>query len=418
MQASSGDNGASPARPGAREREKLAVCLCGGGLTGAFYEIGVLRALDEYLGPGSVRSLFDVWVGTSAGASVAGFLSQGVSPERLFQAMYNLDDPFFPFRRADVFRPDLKRWGVATVQAAGWYVAGVLLNNLRMPGTPPIDWGRMVERQLPGGLFSTDAYRAAYDKSLKRNGLGRSFLEVSRELVIPALELETGERWAFAKGGELETTPIAAAVAASSAIPGFFDPVRIAGRNFIDGGSGQVAHVDLAVERGAKSVLVINPMVPVQLNRPHQTLLDSTEQVDSIAGRGPIKVWAQAMRISTANKLRMALKRYAAERPDLKVFLIEPPLDDATMFLFSNMDESSRHTVLAHGYNSTRRALEETGAGLQRLVEGVRGRWGRPEPIETVARLPQKGPETGEFHILCGEDELPAEDIPLVGTGW
>ncbi|MCB0218138.1 MAG: patatin-like phospholipase family protein [Chrysiogenetes bacterium] len=412
MQNPNGGNGAG--LPAANEEpEKLAVCLCGGGLTGAFYEVGVLRALDEYLGPGSVRSLFDVWVGTSAGASVAGFLSQGVSPERLFQAMNNLDDPFFPFRRADVFRPDLKRWGVAAMKAAGYYFFGVLANALRMPGTPPIDWGRMVERQLPGGMFSLDAYRASYEKSLKRNGLAQSFLDLGRDLVIPALELETGERWAFAKGGELETTPIALAVAASSAIPGFFDPVRIRDRNFIDGGSGQVAHVDLAVERGAKSIVVINPMVPVQLNRPHQTLMDSTEQIDSIAGRGPIKVWAQALRISTANKLRMALKRYTVERPDLKVFLIEPPLDDATMFLFSNMDESSRHTVLAHGYNTTRRALEETGEGLRQLVAGARHRW---EPKKGPSGPP--GPKEGEFHILCGEDECPPEGPPLVGTGW
>ena len=45
-----------------------------------------------------------------------------------------------------------------------------------------------------------------------------------------------------------DTVPLSHAVAASSAIPLFFRPVRIEGRDYIDGSVGKVAHLDLAIK--------------------------------------------------------------------------------------------------------------------------------------------------------------------------
>ena len=49
---------------------KTALVLAGGGLTGAVYEIGALRAIDDLLVDRTVND-FDIYVGTSAGALVA-----------------------------------------------------------------------------------------------------------------------------------------------------------------------------------------------------------------------------------------------------------------------------------------------------------------------------------------------------------
>ncbi|HWX24272.1 MAG TPA: patatin-like phospholipase family protein, partial [Vicinamibacteria bacterium] len=54
----------------------------GGGVTGAVYEMGCLRALEDLLD----RSVLDmdVYVGISGGAFVASLLAQGVAPGEMY----------------------------------------------------------------------------------------------------------------------------------------------------------------------------------------------------------------------------------------------------------------------------------------------------------------------------------------------
>ncbi|MGQ9490058.1 MAG: patatin-like phospholipase family protein [Anaerolineae bacterium] len=58
---------------------KIALVLAGGGMTGAVYEIGALRAIDDLLVDRTVND-FDIYVGTSAGAIVASFFGQRGQP--------------------------------------------------------------------------------------------------------------------------------------------------------------------------------------------------------------------------------------------------------------------------------------------------------------------------------------------------
>ena len=64
---------------------RVALVLAGGGLTGAVYEIGALRAIDDLLVDRTINEL-DIYVGTSAGAVVASALASGLSPDLLLQA--------------------------------------------------------------------------------------------------------------------------------------------------------------------------------------------------------------------------------------------------------------------------------------------------------------------------------------------
>ena len=49
---------------------KLGLCLCGGGLTGAMYQVGCLAALEDTI-EGLSADSFNVYVGTASGATVA-----------------------------------------------------------------------------------------------------------------------------------------------------------------------------------------------------------------------------------------------------------------------------------------------------------------------------------------------------------
>ena len=89
------------------EGGRTALCLCGGGITGALFELGVLAGLDDVLGRANANE-FDVYVGSSAGASVVSLLAQGVTATRVFDALRDPRDPFFPLRREDVYHA---RWG-------------------------------------------------------------------------------------------------------------------------------------------------------------------------------------------------------------------------------------------------------------------------------------------------------------------
>ena len=63
-------------------------------------------------------------------------------------------------------------------------------------------------------------------------------------------------------GAEWDDVPISRAVAASTALPMVYKPVEIKGRHLVDGGLRSTTNVDVAVEAGAKFVIVVNPLVP------------------------------------------------------------------------------------------------------------------------------------------------------------
>src|SRR5919202_5618272 len=84
---------------------------------------------------------------------------------------------------------------------------------------------------------------------------------MDNELYLTATDLDTCERIVLG-GQEWDDVPISRAVAASTALPMVYKPVEIKGRHLIDGGIRSTTNVDVAVEHGAKFVIVVNPLVP------------------------------------------------------------------------------------------------------------------------------------------------------------
>ena len=80
--------------------------LGGGGFTGGVYEIGALRALD-LLSVNRTVNEFDVYVGTSAGAFVAGAVANGVTPEEMMRVIVQqAPTPFPDARVGSLLRPN------------------------------------------------------------------------------------------------------------------------------------------------------------------------------------------------------------------------------------------------------------------------------------------------------------------------
>ena len=92
--------------------------------------------------------------------------------------------------------------------------------------------------------------------------LSDRFDDVSKELYIIATDLDTGSRVVFGRE-PWRDVPISRAVAASSAVPLLYRPVRIGVNEFVDGAVRGNASLDVAIEAGAQLIVCVNPLVPI-----------------------------------------------------------------------------------------------------------------------------------------------------------
>ena len=87
------------------------------------------------------------------------------------------------------------------------------------------------------------------------------FRLLESELYLVATDLDTCERIVFG-AEDWDDVPISTAVRASTALPMVYKPVEIKDRELVDGGIVSTTNIDIAVEAGAKLVVVVNPLVP------------------------------------------------------------------------------------------------------------------------------------------------------------
>ena len=330
-------------------RGTRALLLCGGGLTGALYEVGALRALEETFGEGSCD--FDLFVGTSAGATVSAFLAQGITPRRMYDAICTEDDPFFPIRRPDVYQAEPGEW-LSSLAAFQRFlvrqVRGKLASIGRAPGPDVFE----LAAPLPSGVFSNMPLKRFLARTLDRAGLSDDFRALTRPLYITAYDADLGERIVFGAPGWRDV-PISLAVAASSAIPILFKPVQIRGRDFVDGGVGKVAHMDIAEGAGARRLLIINPIRPIRNDQERVCMADGDGHCVRMREKGLMHVWNQTFRMMTHHRLERAVRAHRAENPGRRYLLLEPSQDDVIMFMYNPMSFANRQRVLEDSYRTT-----------------------------------------------------------------
>jgi NTE family protein len=313
------------------------------------YEVGAMTALEERLaGNGSG---FDVYVGCSAGSVVASLLASGIRASEIYHILdQDLDDPL-NFRRGVLFAGDAFRLACTRFGRFVWAIGKHVLRGGRcLP-----DVLARAERELPAGFFTLAALERFMRLGLASRGVGNTFADLPRTLLIPAVDLNRAERVVFG-AGELASVKISEAVAASSAIPGFFDPYTIDGHDYVDGGVGFCGHADLAADAGADVVFVVNPLVPSR-----------AAAGASMRARGVYTIMEQAGRIYSQNLLQLGMASLAVKYPHTQFHLLQPTQDTNALFGPSMGFEASQ-AALRFGYNSTRAWLEEQGAPLVRAL--------------------------------------------------
>jgi predicted acylesterase/phospholipase RssA len=184
------------------------------------------------------------------------------------------------------------------------------------------------------------------------------FRMLENELYLAATDLDTCER--IVLGGEdWDDIPISRSVAASTALPMVYKPVEIKGRQLIDGGIRSTTNVDIAVERGAKFVIVVNPLVPYvnDFQKVIPTVLGS--RVRRVADMGFPQIGYQTFKLLAHQRLHEAVRHWEEKYPGVDIILIEPDPNDELMFETNIMNFTKRVEIARHGFESVTLKLAE-----------------------------------------------------------
>lgn len=207
---------------------RTALVLGGGGITGIAWELGILAGLAR---SGVDLTDAELLVGTSAGSVVGSQLASGLPIEDLYAEQLTPADAEIGGRMSRLAM--LK-----------------LLPPYALPGS-----GRDKLRRVGAVAMKAHAPGSADRVSVIRSRIPVNQWPTDRDLLITAVEAETGRFTVFERGSGVD---LVTAVAASCAVPTVWPPVAIGGHHYVDGGMRSAANVDLAA--GAERVVVLAPL--------------------------------------------------------------------------------------------------------------------------------------------------------------
>jgi predicted acylesterase/phospholipase RssA len=359
---------ASTARTRRRRRSKTALVLGGGGFTGAVYEIGALRALD-LLSVNRTVNQFDVYVGTSAGSFVASLAANGVSPEEMMRVVnQQVPTPFRDIDLGTLLRPNLLAWGRSAALMP--LRAAQLIRELpgQLGSISAMDLVLGLAEVLPGGLYSGAGVERYIRAVLSDPDRTDDFRNLESELYLCATDLDTCERIVFGQEG-WDDVPISTGVRASTALPMVYEPVRVRERELIDGGIVSTTNLDVAVEAGAKFVVVVNPLVPYVNDFTHDknTLFGSRPR--HVSDMGLPQIGYQAFKLMAYQRLHEMASKWESRYPGVDIVLIEPEPDDELMFQTSIMNFTRRVDIARHGFESVTLKLASEYESFREICE-------------------------------------------------
>ena len=345
---------------------KVGLVLGAGGVMGGAWLTGGLEALARETGwdPGSA----DYIVGTSAGSMMGALLAADIPP--WFMVAHSAGEVFDGLAGPDGrAAADADRSAGATFRLAR-----------RVPRVGPGSW-----RLIAHGVSRLNAHTATavicgllpegmIDNEPLKDTVRRAVPGVWPDhpnLWVVACDYATGRRVPFGRP-DAPPAEIGDAVAASCAIPGFYSPIRIAGKRYVDGGVWSTSNLDLLCGDPPDLVICLNP----------------TSSLHPPQAWNPAHQVAHAFRQVSGRRLGSEAKRLRAA--GAKVVLVQPTDRDHAVMGANLMSTKNRNEVIAMAIETVGEQLREPGirALLSELPEGEPHKVARPDgPPETWPRI-------------------------------
>ena len=300
---------------------RVGLVLGAGGVLGGAWLTGGLEALTRKTGwdPASA----DYIVGTSAGSMMGALLAAGVPP--WFMVAHSAGERFEgltdargrPAAEADrAAGAEFRLEWPPGIGPGSWELA---LRTLVQPGrhTP----AAFVGGWLPRGSISTEPLKDTVRRAVPSGWADHP------NLWIMACDYATGRRVAFGRPGS-PRAELADAVAASCAIPGFYRPVEIAGRRYVDGGLYSNSNLDVLRREQLDLVICLNP----------------TSSLHPIRAWNPVERAAALFRTAAGRRLGSEARKLRSVGTE--VVLIQPTGEDLALMGTNLMSRRRRHQVI------------------------------------------------------------------------
>lgn len=306
--------------------------LASGGTLGEAWMSGLLAGIEDAAGHDFRHT--ESYVGTSAGSLVAAALVAGQRPRRPRRAaagreLTSGDAPAGADVIPDATAQMLSPWRLPIPRSL---LLGAAREAARLAGVAATPLAPIA---LAIGSTGSSPLRAALlgrapgsDTSLReiRDGVSKTGARFDGRLRIVAVDRESGRRVVFGAPGAPHAT-VAEAVQASCSVPWIFAPVRIDGRDYVDGAVWSNTNLDVAPAARLTQVLCLNPIASLDI-----ALASPVGMLRAIAG-------------STATLETLALRSRGA-----KVRMIGPVHEIARIMAPNLMDTRLREQVLDGGY--------------------------------------------------------------------
>lgn len=325
-----------------RRRGKKALSVAGGGITGIYYELGVLKCLEDVMDR-DLREL-DLYFGISAGAVVTGLLANGLSLDGMIGHVAAADPEWVDQLRLPWRHLNLGELP-GRLASAQWNVGSYLLRLLR--GREELSLASLLGPYgaLLAPMFDNTAVERFLRHLITTEGRSNRFGDLPARLFVGATDQDSRQHVLFGEDDGPEVT-ISRAIQASAAAHPYFRSVEIDGRYYTDGIITRTSNLSAAIRHGADLVFIVDPFLPL-----------ISEKAGEHARHGSLWLFEQDLKTLSYTRFDQVSDAILRHHPEVNAYTFVPSrrmrrLMSQNPFLSRNFD-----AIVCQAYRSTYRRL-------------------------------------------------------------